>query len=82
MKRVESKEVSFMHYSPRTRPFLEICWLVVSLALLTLGWINYSQGKATWWSILALIFGALFLLYSVGSAIFYWRFHRKRATRD
>jgi protein-S-isoprenylcysteine O-methyltransferase Ste14 len=70
-----------MQYSPRTRLILEILWLVVSLVLLAFGWINYSQGKANWWSVLSLIFGALFLLYSVGSAIFYWRFHRKRATK-
>ena len=70
-----------MNYSPRTRLFLELLWFIVSLSLLTIGWINYSQGKENWWYVLSMIFGALFLLYSVGSAIFYWRFHRKRSTK-
>lgn len=70
-----------MNYSPRTRLFLEILWFLVSLSLLAFGWINYSQGKENWWSVLSMIFGALFLLYSVGSAIFYWWFYRKRSTK-
>ena len=70
-----------MHYSPRTRLILEILWFIVSLSLLTIGWVNYSQGHANWWYALAIIFGALFLLYTIGSAIFYWRFHRKRSTK-
>ncbi len=69
-----------MQYSPRTRLLLEIFWLVVSLALFAFGWITYSRGQANVWSILALIGGTLFLLYSVGSIIFYWRFHRKRTS--
>ena len=70
-----------MQYSPRTRLVLEILWALISLSLLAIGWINSSQGQATWWSVLSLILGAVFLLYSLGSAIFYWRFHRKRATK-
>jgi protein-S-isoprenylcysteine O-methyltransferase Ste14 len=70
-----------MNYSPRTRLILEILWFIVSLSLLAIGWINYSQGKENWWYVLSMIFGALFLLYSVGSAIFYWRFHRKRSSK-
>jgi protein-S-isoprenylcysteine O-methyltransferase Ste14 len=70
-----------MHYSPRTRLILEILWFVVSLSLLAIGLINYSQGRENWWYALSMIFGALFLLYTIGSAIFYWRFHRKRSVK-
>jgi biotin transporter BioY len=70
-----------MNYSPRIRLFLEILWLFISLSLLLIGWINYSQGRENWWYALSMILGALFFLYSVGSAIFYWRFHRKRSTK-
>ena len=70
-----------MNYSPRTRLFLEILWFFFSLSLLTIGWINYNQGNTNWWYILSMIFGALFLLYSIGSAIFYWLLYRKRSTK-
>jgi hypothetical protein len=70
-----------MNYSPRTRLILEISWFTVSIILLAFGWINYSQGRENWWYALAMIFGALFLLYTIGSATFYWCFHRKRSTK-
>jgi hypothetical protein len=70
-----------MNYSPRTRLLLEATWMLVSILLLVIGWINYHPENGGW-SLLLIIFGACFLLYSLGSAIFYWRFHRKRPTKQ
>jgi hypothetical protein len=70
----------YMNYSPRTRLLLEVSWMLVSIVLLVIGWISYNQEHILW-SLLLIIFGACFLLYSLGSAIFYWRFHRKRPTK-
>jgi hypothetical protein len=68
-----------MNYSPRARLLLEISWMLVSILLLAIGLINYNQLNGGWY-LLFIIFGACFLLYSLGSSLFYWRFHRKRPT--
>jgi hypothetical protein len=69
-----------MNLSPRARLLLEIWWLVLSLALMIFGWINYNAGKGHWY-LIAAIFGVLFFVYSVGSSLYYWRFHQSKSKR-
>lgn len=67
--------------SPRARLILEVWWFLLSLCIIAIGWINYTNGNGHWYLILA-IFGALFFLYSIGSSIYYWRFYQNKAPED
>ncbi|HLZ63718.1 MAG TPA: hypothetical protein VKR06_42855 [Ktedonosporobacter sp.] len=66
-----------MNIPPFKRLLLEIWWFLLSFCLLAIGWINYNAGKGSWYAVM-MIFGFLFLLYSIGSAIYYWRFHQRK----
>jgi hypothetical protein len=64
--------------SPRARLILEVWWFLLSLGMSAIGWINYINGNGHWYLVLA-IFGVMFFLYSIGSAIYYWRFYQRKS---